>query len=94
MKVDDEAVAKHLQSQLRELCKVRDAKYKELCRARREYDENVMYGNVVGMRNYGTQCRAAVMEAECLWLRAQVDVDVIRHQLVELRMKKGGSRGK
>lgn len=77
-----------LKAALKEAKKFRDQKYVELCDARHQYDEQVMYGNVVGLRMFGFQTTSAVREAECRWLRAQTDVDTIRHCILKRRTEK------
>lgn len=77
-----------LKAALKEATKFREKKYGELCDARHQYDEQVMYGNVVGLRMFSLQTASAVREAECMWLRAQIDVDEIRHCILARRTEK------
>ena len=86
--MNPELTDEELNAALKEAVIIRDKKYGELCDARHKYDEQVMYGNLVGLRIYSFQTASAVREAECMWLRAQIDVDEIRHCILKRRMDK------
>ena len=86
--MNPEMTEEELRAALKEAVIIRNKKYGELCDARHKYDEQVMYGNLVGLRIYSFQTASAVREAECMWLRAQIDVDEIRHCILKRRMDK------
>lgn len=86
--MNPEMTDEELNAALKKAVIIRDHKYDYLCKARHKYDEQVMYGNMVGLRIYSFQTASEVREAECMWLRAQIDVDEIRHCILKRRMDK------
>ena len=86
--MNPEMTDEELRAALKEAVIIRDQKYGELCNARHQYDEQVMYGNVVGLRMFSFQTASAVREAECMWLRAQIDVDEIIHCILKRSTEK------